>query len=180
MNDFRPYRVEEYDTEWKALFQEQAAKIKAVLGDNVLAIDHVGSTSIPGMVAKPNIDIMVTVPDITKITAYREKMENIGFIAHGDYSNISEEYFTEDLPSGERVTSVHVFQVGNPEIKRHLDFRNYLRANDVARESYIKLKRELYANHANHYRAYDNGKHALIERLNQEAHEWANTISSNS
>lgn len=177
MNDFRPYRVEEYNPHWKELFSEHATKLRELLGDEIISIEHVGSTSIPGMIAKPNIDIMVIVPDITKIARYREKMEEAGFIAHGDYSHIDEEYFTEDLPSGERVTSVHVFQIGNPEIKRHIDFRDYLTANQEARDRYIQTKKDLYAENRDHYRAYDDGKRNIIARLNREAQKWADAKS---
>lgn len=175
MNDFRKYRVEEFNPDWKTRFRDHAEKIRNILSSEILAIEHVGSTSIPGMIAKPNIDIMVVVPDITRITQYRKEMVDAGYIAHGDYSHINEEYFTEDLDSGERVTSVHVFQDGNPEIKRHLDFRDYLTANKDARDRYINLKRELYKYHKDHYRAYDNGKHELIAQLNREAQEWADS-----
>lgn len=173
MNDFRPYRIEEFTPDWKSRFNDHAAKIREVLGEEVLAIDHVGSTSIPGMIAKPNIDIMVTVPDIARIVDFRKKMEALGYISHGDYSNINEEYFTEDLPTGERVTSIHIFQKGNPEIKRHIDFRDYLTANEEARNRYINKKNELYVKYHDHYRAYDNGKHEVIEQLNHEAAAWA-------
>lgn len=178
MNDYRPYRIEEFTPDWKNIFKLHAKRIRDVLGHEIIAIGHVGSTSIPGMIAKPNIDIMVTVPDISRIANYRDKMESFGYISHGDYSHIHEEYFTEDLPSGERVVSIHVLQTGNPEITRHLNFRDYLMANKEARELYIKTKRDLYAKHQNHYRAYDNGKQAVIDQLNREAQEWGASNSS--
>jgi len=94
MNDFRPYRLVEYNPKWKDTFEKHASKLRSIMGQDILEIYHVGSTSIPGMLAKPNIDVMVVVPNIAKIARYRSTMEAVGYAAHGDYSHISEEYFT--------------------------------------------------------------------------------------
>lgn len=173
MNDHRPYRILPFDPHWTILFQRHAEIIRSVLNKEVLDIQHVGSTSISGMWAKPNIDIMVVVPEISRIKRFRDAMESLGYTAHGDYSHIKEEYFTEDLPSGERLTSIHVFQKGNPEIQSHINFRDYLINNENARKRYIEIKRNLAHEKGLHYRAYDDGKQQLISQLNKEAAEWA-------
>lgn len=175
MNDYRPYQVVEYDPKWRDIYKSHINKIEPILGNEILSVHHVGSTSIPGMWAKPNIDVMVVVHDISKIKQYRTDMELAGYVARGDYSKIDEEYFTEDLPSGERVASIHVFQSGNPEIKKHLDFRDYLTTNEDARNRYIKLKKQLVHDRKVHYRGYDDGKQKLISQLNKEAEAWASS-----
>lgn len=174
----RPYRVVEYDPEWKELFKKYAEQIKSVFGTNLVEIHHFGSTSIPGMFAKPNIDMYALVKSLDEVRAQYDAMCSLGFSCRGDYSNIGEEYFTLDTHEGERIASVHVFEGSNERFKDYRNFRNYLIANDSERERYIALKRDLYEKYKNDYPKYDAGKKELIDELREKANTWAEEKNS--
>lgn len=173
----RPYSVREYDPDWPELFKKYARDIKQALGDHILEIHHLGSTSIPGMFAKPNIDIYVLVTSLQAVRDWKDRMAAAGFTPRGDYSHIGEEYFTLDKPSGERIASIHIFE-GNDEVFRpYKNFRDYLISHPAEKERYIARKKELYAQFADNYPAYDEGKQTLIRELIEKANAWAKDTS---
>ncbi|MDD5043269.1 MAG: GrpB family protein [Patescibacteria group bacterium] len=165
MKKHRPYWLVKYDPIWPRQFAEKKKLILDVLGNEVLAIHHIGSTSIPGMVAKPQIDILVVVKDLRKVHEKATKMADWGFIPRGDYTGIGEEYFTEDDAEGERLTSVHILPEGHPEIKNILAFRDYLLENKKDRELYSAAKKELYRKYADNYPKYGAGKKTIITEI---------------
>jgi GrpB-like predicted nucleotidyltransferase (UPF0157 family) len=110
----RPYSITTYNPGWVDQYNQHAAAVSQVMASVNPQIHHIGSTSIPGMIAKPNIDIMVVVPDLPAIKQFYEPMTQAGYTPRGDYSHIQEEYFTEDQPDGERTASIHVFEEDRP------------------------------------------------------------------
>ncbi len=169
----RPYQLVEYDPEWPKLFEAYSNQIKGILGNDLLEIHHLGSTSIPGMFAKPNIDIYALASSLDTVRSHKDGFEEAGFASRGDYSNIGEEYFTLDTPEGERIASVHIFE-GSPEVfEDYKNFRDYLIANDSERQRYIDLKRKLYDQYKDDYPSYDAGKKQLIDELKQKTRTWA-------
>lgn len=169
----RPYRLVEYDPAWPKQFETYAKQIKSILGDDLLEIHHFGSTSIPGMFAKPNIDIYALATSLESVRKRSEQFEKLKFVARGDYSNIGEEYFTLDTPEGERIASVHVFEGSPKVIESYKNFRDYLITREDELERYITLKRELYSKFKDDYPAYDSGKEQLIDELKSRAAQWA-------
>lgn len=169
----RPFRVVEYDPNWPKLFAKYSKKVRPILGKNLLEIHHLGSTSIPGMFAKPNIDMYALVKSLAKVRTKYKAMKSIKFTGRGDYSNIGEEYFTLDTPNGERIASLHIFEKNNARFKGYKNFRNYLMAHGKERERYISLKRQLYKKYKDNYPQYDAGKKKLISELRKKANEWA-------
>lgn len=169
----RPYSITEYDPQWVDRFNEHAKRIKGIMGRVALEIHHIGSTSIPGMVAKPNIDIEVVVPSLEAARRLSKKMTMAGYTSRGDYSKIGEEYFTEDAENGERLASIHVFPVGHPDIQTQLDFRDYIRSHEKDRELYKATKWRLYLQYKDNYGAYDSGKQDVIEAIKMRARNWA-------
>lgn len=173
MKVHRPYQLKEYDSAWEKKFSEKAQRLRAVLKDEVVAIHHVGSTSIPGMAAKPQIDVVVVVRDLSKIPSYYGPMKEEGFVALGDFTGIGEEYFVEDATDTTRVTSVHVVPVGHLEIEEQLRFRNYLRQNEANRKLYSLTKQKLYKTYQDNYPAYGKEKGEVIAVIKKRAREWA-------
>jgi GrpB-like predicted nucleotidyltransferase (UPF0157 family) len=169
----RPYSITEYDPKWVDRFNEHAKKIKEILGPIALETHHIGSTSIPGMIAKCNIDIEVVVQRLADVRRLSQKMAEAGYTPRGDYSEIGEEYFTEDAEDGERLASIHVFPVGHPDIQMQLNFRDYLRTHEKDREWYVETKKSLYSQHKDNYGAYDGGKQEVIEAIKERARNWA-------
>lgn len=155
--------VVEYDPEWPLLFEVEAARIRAACGDGVRAIEHIGSTSVPGLAAKPIIDIMPGVEDIGRARAVLVAgMEGLGYESMGEYGIAGRLYFRRGEP---RSHHVHVFEIGHPEWRRHLLFRDYLRAHPETAVEYAALKRELARAHGLDREAYTDAKAPFIERI---------------
>ena len=171
----RPYRVVDYDPTWPELFKKYSEQVRQALGANLLEIHHFGSTSIPGMFAKPNIDIYALVKSLDGVRDSYDAMRSAGFTSRGDYSSIGEEYFTLDTAEGERVASIHVFEGSDEIFNNYRNFRDYLTENPQERDRYIELKKELYKKFKNDYPSYDAGKRHLIEELKAKANQWAET-----
>jgi len=169
----RPYELVEYNEEWKAIFTREAINIKTALPDIVKNIEHIGSTSIPGMIAKPQIDILVVVTDLDLVPLCYQQMESLGYVSQGrEYVGNGDEYFTKDTEDGRRIVSVHVFQECNPHINKYIFFREYIKSHPLEMELYIKIKTDLYAKYADNYEAYDTEKDTLMTPLKQRAFEW--------
>ena len=174
MKTHRPYELQEYNPEWKKRFLDAAEKLKPIFGSNLVEIDHIGSTSIEGMVAKPQIDILAVVKNLDSVKDCYGAFIKIGFTPRGrGYVNDDDEYITEDSSDGKRLTSVHTLQKGNPKISELKTFRDYLRANTEDRNLYIATKRELYSLHQDNYLNYFRGKENVINAIKARAKKWA-------
>lgn len=170
----RPYELVEYNPEWKHWFENRRDKIRPLFGENLLSIEHIGSTSIPGMLAKPNIDILVVVRNLDDVTERLQSFLDAGFTPQGrEYVGDGDEYITEDTPDGKRITNIHVLELGNPNILAYREFREYLKVHEEDRNLYMETKKKLYAEHNENYRGYDSGKIETIEAIKKRAHEWA-------
>ena len=124
------------------MFEAEAQKIKDIFGDELVDIHHIGSTSVPGLQAKPIIDIMPVVKDIDKIDSFNKQMEGLGYESMGEFGMKGRRYFRKG--GDDRTHQVHVFQVDNKEdIHRHLAVRDYLRTHDEEMKKYGALKKTL-------------------------------------
>ena len=139
-----PIHLADYDPGWPGLYEREAARVRAVLGDRVRLLEHVGSTSVPGLAAKPIIDMLLAVADSADEPAYVPPMEAAGYVLR-----IREpDWFEHRLFKGpDTDINLHVFTEGCPEIERMLAFRDRLRTHDDERERYEAAKRELAARH---------------------------------
>ncbi|MFG6120800.1 GrpB family protein [Thalassobacillus sp. B23F22_16] len=166
----RKVEVVAYDAHWMDRFREEAEQIEAVLGDNLVAIHHIGSTSVPGLVAKPIIDIMPVVKDIAAVDPYKEAMETLGYEAKGEFGIPGRRFFKKGGDA--RTHHVHVFEEGSPDSIRHLAFRDYLREHPDAAKAYGKLKQNLARQFPHDMEAYIEGKHHFVTELEQKAVTW--------
>lgn len=174
MKAHRPFTLQEHNPEWKDRFLGVAERIRPILGSNLVDVEHVGSTSIMGMVAKPQIDVLVVVKDLSLVEQLRGSFEEADFTVHGrGYVTDDDFYVSEDSLGGMRMTSIHILQEGNPKIKEYIVFRDYLTENVEDKELYIKTKRDLYSQHSENYASYDSGKGDVIQDIKQRAKEWA-------
>ncbi len=174
MKPHRTYELLEYDPAWKERFLEAAEKLKPIFGDNLVEIDHIGSTSIIGMVAKPQIDVLAVVKDLDAVKDKHHLFIQEGFIPKGrGYVAEDDEYMTQDSIEGVRLVSVHTLQEGNPKIAEYKDFRDFLQQNEEDRNLYIATKRKLYSEHHDNYADYDSGKKDVIAAIKIRAKEWA-------
>lgn len=165
------YSFTDYSPEWPGEFQREAGRLKGLLGDELVIVHHIGSTSVPGLAAKPIIDLLPLVRDLAFIDDHTAVLEHAGYKAWGEYGLPGRRYFTRDRDEV-RTHNLHIFQVDDPDVDRHLAFCAYLRAHEAARKEYEALKRELYARHPADISAYNDGKDAWIKRMEGVALEW--------
>jgi GrpB-like predicted nucleotidyltransferase (UPF0157 family) len=137
-----PIRVCDYDPAWAASYEREASRVRGALGDRVVRLQHVGSTSVPGLPAKPIIDMVLEVPDASDEPAYAGALESAGFLLH-----IREDDWLAHrlFRTPGRDVHLHVFSAGCAETDRMVLFRDWLRLNGADRELYARTKRELAA-----------------------------------
>ncbi len=139
------------------------------MGDEIISFEHFGSTSIPGMKAKPVIDMMGIVKNIEKVDTYNEQMESLGYDVVGDWGIEGRRLFRKG--GDNRTHHIHFYQFDNPQIERHLAFRDYLLAHPDEAKRYSQFKEEL----ANKYylaRDYSPAKKAFVSQMERKALDW--------
>jgi GrpB-like predicted nucleotidyltransferase (UPF0157 family) len=157
-----PVLLVESDPGWPAVFEREAARIRDVLGSRVLLIEHVGSTSVPGLIAKPVIDIALVVPDSTDESTYAPALEAAGYRLR-IRSPAWEQHRMFNGPDTD--INLHVFSPGSPEVERMLRFRNQLRADPNDRERYAAEKRSLARCDWAYTQYYADAKGPVIEDI---------------
>ncbi len=168
--DKRRLGVVSYNPNWKDMYKEESEKIKNVLSNIIIDIHHIGSTAIPGIKAKPVIDILVEAKDIEGVDQYNHKMKEFGYEAMGEYGIPKRRFFRRG--GNKRTHHVHIFQVGNEEIERHINFKEYLISHpDKARE-YSKLKEKLANKYSYDVENYIDGKSDFIKEIDRKAKLW--------
>lgn len=161
--------VTEYNPDWEKLFQAAAAELKGILGEECLAIHHIGSTSIEGMAAKPVIDLMPVVRKIETVDSFNGKMKTLGYEPRGENGMPGRRYFQKG--GDERSHHIHIYENGNREIARHLAFRNYLQKHAKEAERYGTLKKSLAEKYPWDIEKYIRGKEALVAEIEKKAME---------
>jgi GrpB-like predicted nucleotidyltransferase (UPF0157 family) len=172
-----PIRIVNYDPDWPRLYAHEAARIQSALGDVALMIEHVGSTSVPGLAAKPKIDILLVVPNSADEWQYVPRLKAAGFVLR-----IREPgWYEHRLFQGPEVDlNLHVFSVNCPEVERMLGFRDWLRGNAADRQLYERTKRELAQRDWQYMQNYADAKNAVVEEIiarSQQAGEADSTPS---
>ncbi len=163
--------VKDHDPAWEAEYERESARLVAVLGDNVLACHHIGSTAIPTIGAKPVIDILLVVSSLDLLDARNETMIGLGYLPKGENGIAGRRYYRKG--SDELHTHhVHAFAKGHPDIARHLAFRDYMRTHPKAAREYDRLKRELAARYPLDIGSYIDGKDAFIKEIDRQAAAW--------
>ena len=157
-----PVVISEYDPEWPDWYAAEEGRIRAVLGERVSQIAHVGSTAVPGLPAKPLVDIVLEVEDSADEDAYATDLVAAGYVLR-----IREpEWLEHRLFKGPgRDINLHVFSAGCPEVGRMLLFRDWLRANAADRELYAKVKRDLASRPWKYMQQYADSKTAVVREI---------------
>lgn len=156
-----PIEVLSYNPEWPAMFASEAKLLQQALGDNCIAIHHIGSTSVPNLPAKPIIDILPVVKEIQQVDKATTAMEALGYEAKGEFGIAFRRYFQKGHP---RTHNVHIFQQNDTEIDRHLLFRDWMRSHPADAADYAQLKLNL-ASSSTDILQYCNGKDAFIASI---------------
>jgi GrpB-like predicted nucleotidyltransferase (UPF0157 family) len=161
-----PIALVEYDPAWPGLYEREAARIRAALGDDVRRLEHVGSTSVPGLAAKPIVDMVLAVPDSADEPAYVPWLEAAGYVL-----TIREpDWFEHRVFKGpDTNVNLHTFSDGCEEFGRMLAFRDRLRTNEADRELYERTKRELARREWKYVQNYADAKAAVVAEIMSRA-----------
>lgn len=167
----RKIEVVDHHPDWAQQFKEEAARLTAVLAPELVAIYHLGSTAIPGIKAKPVIDIWIEVKDIEQIDRYNVAMQHLGYVAQGENGIPGRRYFRKGSDQN-HTHHVHIYQVGSPDVQQCINFRDYLRAHPAAAQAYSHLKEQLARQFPWDSVSYTEGKTAFVQAINQQAQAW--------
>jgi GrpB-like predicted nucleotidyltransferase (UPF0157 family) len=159
-----PIPFVEHDARWPEMYDREATRIRAALGDRVLRIEHTGSTSVPGLAAKPIVDITMTVADVTDEPAFAPDLEAAGYTLRVRESE--PEWWDHRMFRGsDPMVNLHVFSAGCTELERMVGFRDWLRTHDDDRRLYEQTKRELIGRDWQHVQDYADAKTEVVEAI---------------
>ena len=162
-----------HDPAWAGLAQTFMNPIAEILGPALVAWHHIGSTSVPGLTAKPIIDLMPLVTSVEAVDALRGAFEAAGYVWYGEFGLPGRRYINRDDPeTGDRVTNVHMYAADDMEVERHLAFRDYLRAHPEEAAEYGRVKIACAAEHPSDINGYMDCKDALCKRIESAAVAW--------
>lgn len=162
--------VTPYDHAWPMMYEEEANRLKHVFGAILTDIHHIGSTSVPRLQAKPVIDIMPVVQHIDQVDKLNNALIAIGYEPKGEYGLPGRRYFRKG--GDNRSHHVHVYEMHHPDIKRHLAFRDYLRAHPDTAKEYGELKGKLALQFPHDMNSYITGKTPLVVSIEKQAMNW--------
>lgn len=167
-----------YDPYWATLYTDEASVLASVLGKAASAFHHMGSTAIPGMPAKPIIDILVEVPSLAGIDACTADLADLGYDARGEYGIAGRRYFSRK-PSGPSIgCHLHAYLAGSDQIRRHLAFRDYLLAKPEIASQYAALKRHLSFPDGRLKAEYQAGKKPFVDALALDGLAYFDNLSA--
>ena len=151
-----------YDPRWPVLFERESGRIRAVLGSRVLRIEHAGSTSVPGLAAKPVIDIVLVIADSADEAAYAPSLEAAGYVLRTREPDWHEHRLFKGPDTN---INLHVFSKGCPEVDRILAFRDWLRSNVADRELYVRTKLALAEGEWPTVQSYADAKTGVVDEI---------------
>ncbi|MFT3725501.1 MAG: GrpB family protein [Hyphomonadaceae bacterium] len=163
--------LEPHNPQWMRIAAEESARVAGVLGDLLRTVHHIGSTSIPGIAAKPTVDLMPAIRPDAEIDVCRAPMEALGYLWRGEFGIPGRRYCVLEH-AGKRLFHVHIFPDGHSNIVTQLAFRDYLRAHRDEALAYEAIKREAAAAHPADSLKYNDHKSAWIRACQQRAEAW--------
>lgn len=156
-------QLEPHDKQWNEIAVQTIKTLKAILGDDVIDIQHIGSTAIPAIKAKPIIDIAVGIDDFNRVLLHNEQLQQEGIVYRGSDVEHQLLYVMGDMKNDTRTHHIHVVKWNGTEWKNYIYFRDYLNSNENAALQYQQLKEELERKYADDRIAYTSGKQDMID-----------------
>ena len=159
-----PIAFVDYDPAWPAQFAREEARIRATLGEHVVRLEHTGSTAVPGLAAKPIIDMTMLVPDVNDESAYVPDLEAAGYrLVIREHE--PDWYDHRVFKGPDTNLNLHVFSAGCPELERMVGFRDWLRTHDEDRDLYETTKRDLVGRDWKYVQNYADAKTEVVETI---------------
>jgi len=158
-------RLVPYQPAWADLFAQEAGALRRALGDRVVCIEHVGSTAVPGLDAKPILDIVVAVRDMREVAAFEAALAPLGYFHKPQNDMPGRLYFVKRLPDDRSTHHLNITELGTECWFTHVAFRDYLRDHAESRADYRQLKQDLARRYQHDRAAYQEGKEEFIERI---------------
>ena len=168
----RRVEVVPHNPNWLIAFENESKQVAVALGNNIVAIHHIGSTAIQTIYAKPIIDLLVEVREIARVDDQNSAMQALGYEVVDEFGISGRRFFRKDNEAGTRTHHIHAFEINSVQVERHLTFRNYMIANAEDAQKYSELKQELARKYPNNIEAYMNGKDEFIKEMDKKAAEW--------
>ena len=168
--------MQEYNPKWKEEYFEIVNPILDILGNVAISHHHVGSTSVPGMRAKPIVDALVIVKELSQIEPHTQAVCDLGYELLQNYIADNTHVFVRNIDN-KRVRNIHVLPEGHYQVKRFLYIRDFLRSSKEKRNQYMEIKRKLREEFPDDYVSYRNGKNEFLDKLFKEAEESVAEIS---
>ena len=166
----RIIEVVPYEPLWKELFEKESSRIKEVLTEGLVDVHHIGSTSVPGLAAKPIIDLLPEVSDLETLDQFDEAMEGLGYTVMGEFGIPGRRLYLKGVL--DRTHHVHAFESGSVGLLRHLAVRDYLRVHPDEAAAYADIKKKLAARFRYDNDGYCDGKHEFVQQLEKRALRW--------
>lgn len=161
-----------HDPNWARLYEGEVGKLRVLLSGLIVSTDHIGSTAISGIKAKPVIDILIEVTCLRDLEKHNGDFKNLGYEVKGEYGIKGRRFFQKG--GDERTHHLHIFESGNSEIERHRLFVAFMNAHPDKAADYEALKTALSIEHKNSAESYSQGKSAFIKAVDTEAVKWKN------
>lgn len=171
----RRVEVVSYRKEWTELFEDEKKMLEEVFSPAETEIYHIGSTSVPGLSAKPIIDILLAADSLEEIEKVTPAIVAAGYEAKGENGIPRRRYFQKS-ENGIRKVHLHSYEKGSPELHRHLVFRDYLRAHPDEAKRYAEVKERAAGKHEFDIESYIEEKAPLVKELEQKALQWDSGI----
>ncbi|MEV4161893.1 GrpB family protein [Nonomuraea dietziae] len=166
--------IMDYDPVWQTEFAAIGTALRGVLGDGALRVDHIGSTSVPGLAAKSVIDIQISVRSLEPLDAYRAPLERLGLVYRADNPELTKRYFRE--APGSRRTHIHVRELGSFSQQLPLLFRDYLRAHPATAAEFARAKRRCARQFRDDRQQYVSAKEPFVWDIVRRADTWAQSV----
>jgi GrpB-like predicted nucleotidyltransferase (UPF0157 family) len=168
-----------YDASWPQKATEELGRLRSVLGENLARGEHIGSTAIPDIAAKPIIDLLPVVRSLSRLDESRPELEALGYEWRGEFGIPGRRLCLRDCASsGRRLANVHFFESGSPEIVRHVAFRDYLLAHPSERIEYEAVKRRAAELFPMNVHEYNDAKSDWIKSCERRALDWVESFRS--
>lgn len=163
--------LDSYNPDWPRMAASHSEQLRA-LGPNILIVHHIGSTAVPGLAAKPIIDLMPLVADLAELDRGRGRIEGLGYNWRGEFGIPGRRFCILSGETGRSVVHLHFFKTDSPDVERHIAFRDYLRAHPEAAIAYQNEKRRARDLHPNDSNAYCDEKAEWVRKTEAAALIW--------